>query len=143
MRLTTTLALALALLVAPLAAEAQRAGRVHRIGILESSPMWEPFYQRLRDLGYVEGQNLVVERRRVTEGKPEQIFGMAQQLVGTKVEVIATAGAVATGAAKQATTTIPIVISRWEIPSASGSCRAWPGRAGMSPGRRFSVQRRR
>ncbi len=100
----------LALLAAPLAAEGQPAGRVYRIGILESSPLWEPFHQRLRELGYIEGRNLVVDKRRVTEGKPEQITVMAQQLVEMKVEVIATAGAVATGAAKQATSTIPIVM---------------------------------
>jgi len=98
------------LLAAPLAAEAQPAGRVYRIGILESSPLWGPFHQRLRELGYIEGRNLVVDKRRVTEGKPEQITVMAQQLVEMKVEVIATAGAVATGAAKQATSTIPIVM---------------------------------
>jgi ABC-type uncharacterized transport system substrate-binding protein len=99
-----------AALAAPLAAEAQQAGKVHRIGILEYSALWEPFRQRLRELGYVEGRNLVVEEERVTEGKPEQIVVMAQQLVEMKVEVIATAGAVATGAAKRATTTIPIVM---------------------------------
>ena len=98
------------LLTAPLAAEGQPAGRVYRIGILESSPLWEPFHQRLRELGYIEGRNLVVDKRRVTEGKPEQITVMAQQLVEMKVEVIATAGAVATGAAKQVTSTIPIVM---------------------------------
>jgi ABC-type uncharacterized transport system substrate-binding protein len=97
-------------LAAPFAAGAQQAGKVYRIGILESSPMWEPFHQRLRELGYIEGRNLVVEKRRVTEGKPEQISVMAQQLAEMKVEVIATAGAVATGAAKQATTSIPIVM---------------------------------
>ena len=98
------------ILAAPLAADAEQAGKVYRIGILESSPLWEPFHQRLRELGYIEGQNLVVEKRRVTEGKPEQISVMARQLVEMKVEVIATAGAVATGAAKRATTSIPIVM---------------------------------
>jgi putative tryptophan/tyrosine transport system substrate-binding protein len=98
------------ILAAPLAADAEQAGKVYRIGILESSPLWEPFHQRLRELGYIEGQNLVVEKRRVTEGKPEQISLMARQLVEMKVEVIATAGAVATGAAKRATTSIPIVM---------------------------------
>jgi putative ABC transport system substrate-binding protein len=105
--LLTALAGALAV---PLDAGAQQAGKVYRIGILESSPMWEPFHQRLCELGYIEGRNLVVEKRRVTEGKPEQISVMAQQLAEMKVEVIATAGAVATGAAKQATTSIPIVM---------------------------------
>jgi putative tryptophan/tyrosine transport system substrate-binding protein len=97
------------LLAAALAAEAQQAGRVYRIGILEYSPIWEPFRQRLHELGYVESRNLVVEERRAT-GKPERITAMARELVATKVEVIVTAGAVATNAAKQVTTTIPIVM---------------------------------
>jgi putative tryptophan/tyrosine transport system substrate-binding protein len=98
-----------AVLAAPLAAWAQRTENVHRIGILEYSPLWEPFRQRLRELGYVEGRNLLVEERGVT-GKPDQISAMARELVDAKVDIIATAGAVATGAAKQATTTIPIVM---------------------------------
>src|SRR5437879_4347861 len=99
----------LGVLAVPLAAEPQQAGRVYRIGILEYSPIWEPFRQRLHELGYVESRNLVVEERRAT-GKPERITAMARELVGTKVEVIVTAGAVATNAAKQTTTTIPIVM---------------------------------
>ena len=99
-----------AVLAAPLVAEAQQTGHIYRVGILESSALWEPFHQRLRELGYVEGRNLIVENRSVTEGKPEQISVMAQQLVKMKVDVIVTAGAVATGAARRATTTIPIVM---------------------------------
>jgi len=99
-----------AIVAAPLAAAAQPTGHIYRLGILESSALWEPFHQRLRELGYVEGRNLIVEKRSVTEGKPEQIAVMAQQLVKIKVEVIATAGAVATSAAMRATTTIPIVM---------------------------------
>jgi putative tryptophan/tyrosine transport system substrate-binding protein len=99
-----------AVLAAPLAAEAQQTNYIYRVGILESSAIWEPFHQRLRELGYVEGRNLIVENRSVTEGKPEQISVMAQQLIKMKVDVIVTAGAVATGAAKRATTTIPIVM---------------------------------
>jgi putative tryptophan/tyrosine transport system substrate-binding protein len=99
-----------AVLAAPLVAEAQQTGHIYRVGILESSAIWEPFHQRLRELGYVEGRNLIVENRSVTEGKPEQISVMAQQLVKMKVDVIVTAGAVATGAARRATTTIPIVM---------------------------------
>jgi putative ABC transport system substrate-binding protein len=94
----------------PFTAAAQQPGRVYRIGTLESSALWEPFHQRLRELGYIEGRNLVVEKRGVTEGKPEQIAIMARQLVEMKVEVIASAGAVATSAARRVTTTIPIVM---------------------------------
>jgi len=99
-----------AVLAAPLAAGAQQTGHVYRIGILESSPLWEPFHQRLRELGYVEGRNLIVDTRHVTEGKPEQMFVMAQELVRANVELIASAGAIATGAAKRASATIPIVM---------------------------------
>ena len=89
--------------------KAQQTGRSYRIGILEYSPLWEPFRQRLRERGYVEGRNLLVEKRGVT-GKPDQISAMARELVDAKVDIIAAAGAVATDAAKQATTTIPIVM---------------------------------
>jgi len=99
-----------AVLAAPLAVGAQQAGRVYRIGTLESSALWDPFHQRLRELGYIEGRNLVVEKRSVTDGEPEKISIMAQQLVEAKVDVIASGGAVATAAAKRATTTIPIVM---------------------------------
>jgi putative tryptophan/tyrosine transport system substrate-binding protein len=99
-----------AIAASPVIAAAQQTGRVYRIGILESSALWEPFHQRLRELGYIEGRNLVVEKRSVTEGKPEQIAIMAQQLVEMKVDLIASAGAVATTAARRATTTIPIVM---------------------------------
>jgi putative tryptophan/tyrosine transport system substrate-binding protein len=99
-----------AIVATPVVATAQHPARVYRIGILQPSALWEPFHQRLAELGYVEGRNLVVERRSVAEGKPEQISVMARQLVEMKVEVIATAGAVATRAAKEATTAIPIVM---------------------------------
>jgi putative ABC transport system substrate-binding protein len=85
------------LLAAPLAAEAQeqKAGKVFRLGILGTSPptdpaaarLWGVFFQRLRELGYVEGQNLTVERR-FSEGRAERLPDLAADLVRLKVDVI-------------------------------------------------------
>jgi len=105
------LLLALAVLVAPPAAEAQEAGKIARIGMLASSPsdpFVEAFRQGLRELGYVEGRNITIEYR-WTEGRIERLPGLVADLVRLKVGVIVASsqGAVA---AKQATTTIPIVM---------------------------------
>ncbi len=102
-----------ALLAAPLAAEAQPAAKVPRIGYLSSnlagSPyMTEGFRQGLRDLGYVEGRNVVIEFRDA-EGKLERLPALAAELVELKVDVIVVGGTVAAVAAKQATSTVPIV----------------------------------
>ena len=104
------LLLALAVLVVPLAAEAQEAGKVARIGMLGSpdSPFVESFKQELRQLGYVEGRNISIEYRD-PEGKFERLPGLAADLVRLKVDVIV-ASSQAAVAAKQATTTIPIVM---------------------------------
>ena len=79
-------------------AEAQQAGKVYRIGFLRTgsgSPITSPFgiafRQRLRELGYIEGQNLVIEYRS-TEGKRERRAEMAAKLVRLKVDVIVTQG---------------------------------------------------
>ena len=102
------------LLAAPLAAEAQPAGKVPRIGYLAagSSAVFRTnslqFLQGLRDLGYVGGRDFVMEYR-FAEGKPEQLPGLAADLVRARVDVIVTGGAPATLAAMQATRTIPIV----------------------------------
>ena len=111
---TTTFIAVLALLptlVVPLAAKAQEAGKVAHIGMLASSPsdpFVEAFKQELRELGYVEGRNIIVEYR-WAEGKLERLPGLAADLVRLKVDVIVASsqGAVA---AKQATTAIPIVM---------------------------------
>ena len=100
----------LATLVAPLAAKAQEAGKVARIGMLvsSSSPFVEAFKQGLRELGYVEGRNIVIEYRS-TDGRDERLPGLAAELVRLKVDIIVASsqGAVA---ARQATTAIPIVM---------------------------------
>jgi putative tryptophan/tyrosine transport system substrate-binding protein len=97
------------LLAAPLAAEAQPAGKVYRVGLLDYAPFWEPLLQGLRDLGYVEGQNIAIEYR-PAEGRYDRLPRLAAELVRLKVDVIVTYGTPATRAAKQATTTVPIIM---------------------------------
>ncbi len=100
-------------LAAPLAAEAQQAAKVARRGFLASNRgaaphLGEAFLQGLRDLGYVEGRNLVIEYR-YAEGKLERLPALAAELVALKVDVIVAGNQVSALAAKQATKTIPIV----------------------------------
>ena len=108
--------LTLALLVAPLAADAQPSTNVHRIGLLRSGtppagpdPNLEAFRQGLRELGYVEGQNLVLEVR-YAAGNDERLPELAAELVRLPVEVLVASGTAAIHAAQQATRTIPIVM---------------------------------
>jgi putative ABC transport system substrate-binding protein len=104
------------LLAAPLAAEAQQAGKVYRIGYLSAGSASaarpptsrETFLQGLRDLGYVEGRDFVMEYR-YAEGQPDRLPRLAADLVRAPVDVIVTLGTPATLAAMQATGTIPIV----------------------------------
>ena len=114
------------LLAAPLAAEAQQAAKVPRIGYLGNYPPGafpqnhEAFLQGLRDLGYVEGRNVVIEYRDA-EGKVERLPILAAELVALKVDVIVTGGGTPTAlAAKQATKTIPIVFAAAIDPVADG-----------------------
>jgi ABC-type uncharacterized transport system substrate-binding protein len=105
-------ALALALLAAPLAGEAQPAGKIPRIGILRQGsppdPLVEAFRQGLRELGYVEDRNISIEYR-WAEGRNERIPGLAADLVRLRVDLIF-AGGIETLAAKDHTATIPIVM---------------------------------
>jgi putative ABC transport system substrate-binding protein len=107
-------ALAGGILVAPLAAGAQQAAKVARIGYLAAFPpstypqLHEAFLQGLSDLGYVKGRNLVIEYR-LAEGKVERFPALAAELVALRVDVIAALGTAQALAAKQATRTIPIV----------------------------------
>ena len=112
------------LLTRPLPAEAQQPGRVYRIGFLWDSPaVWphalEGFRQGLRDLGWVEGQNLVIEYR-WAEGRFDQLASLAEDLVRLKVDVIVAPTSIYTGAAKRATSTIPIVFASHADPIGSG-----------------------
>jgi len=115
------LALALALLVVPGAAEAQQAGKVFSLGILSSHPARPPagpigpewpyrvnVIGRLKELGWIEGQNLKIEGA-FGEGREERLPQLADDLVRRHVDVIWTTGPAAALAAKRATTTIPIV----------------------------------
>jgi putative ABC transport system substrate-binding protein len=113
------------LVAAPLAAEAQPAGKVARIGFLGLNPGANPhrrgaFLQGLRDFGYVEGRNVVIEYRSA-EGKLERLSALAAELVALKVDVIVTGGGTPTAlAAKQATRTLPIVFSSATDPVTDG-----------------------
>jgi putative ABC transport system substrate-binding protein len=114
---------AAAVLAAPLAAEAQQAAKIFRIGYLATNPtphFQEAFRQGLRDLGYVEGRNLVIEDRDA-EGKPERLPALAAELVALKVDVIvAPASTLAALAAKQATRALPVVFIGTADPVTSG-----------------------
>ena len=123
-RRTFLSALTGSLLAAPFVAEAQPAGKVARIGYLAPNLAVNPhlpeaFRQGLRDLGYVEGRNLVIEIRSA-EGKLERLPALAAELVALKVDVIVAGGTPAALAAKQATTTLPIVVSAAGDPVTSG-----------------------
>ena len=113
------------LLAAPLAAEAQQAGRVSRIGYLSlfsasnPYPPSEAFWQGLHDLGWVEGQNIAIERR-FAEGKARRLADLAAELVRLRVDLIFAETTPAARAVKQATTTIPIVFSPIADPIGSG-----------------------
>ncbi len=106
-----------AILAAPLVAEAKQTANVTRIGYLSTNlaatpHLLEAFRQGLRDLGYVEGRNLVIEYRDA-EGKVERLPALATELVALKVDVIVTEGGSTNTAlaAKQATGTLPIVFA--------------------------------
>lgn len=109
------LALVFGMLLAPLTAEAQQPAKVYRIGILPPGPisarahLWEAFRQGLRELGYVEGQNITLVFPS-TEVRPERLREHAAELVSLEVDVIVAATTLAAKAATEATRTIPIVI---------------------------------
>jgi len=112
------------LLAAPLAAEAQQAAKIARIGYLAGSLAGNPhlpeaFRQGLRDLGYVEGRTVVIEYRDA-EGKLERLPALAVELVALKVDVILAGGTPQALAAKQATRTLPIVFAAHADPVGSG-----------------------
>jgi putative ABC transport system substrate-binding protein len=110
------------LLAAPLASEAQQAGKVYRIGVLEMTPValnaanLEAFRQGLRELGYVERQNYAIEYRSA-DGRPERFPDLAR----LKVDLIVTRGTPAALAAKNATRTIPIVMATSGDPVGTGA----------------------
>jgi ABC-type uncharacterized transport system substrate-binding protein len=101
-----------------------RPGRVYRIGFLWEGPdvfpdAIEAFGQGLSDLGYVEGRNLTIEYR-WGEGKPEKMLALAKELVRLKVDIIVAPSSIYTEAAKQATSTIPIIFMSHADPLGTG-----------------------
>jgi putative ABC transport system substrate-binding protein len=110
-----------AMLVAPLVGEAPQAKQVPRIGVLTgpADPGVEAFRQGLRERGYVERENITIERRSA-EGEPDRLPGLAAELVRLKVDVIVASSNPAVIALKQATRTIPIVMSIVADPVGAG-----------------------
>jgi putative ABC transport system substrate-binding protein len=114
-----------ALLAMPLGAEAQQAGKVYQVGFvsLGTHPtrqgMWAKLMDAMRELGYAEGQNLIV-RRALAEGNPERLPALVAELVQAKVNVIVTTSTPETLAAKRASATMPIVMTRVPDPVEQG-----------------------
>jgi putative ABC transport system substrate-binding protein len=117
------------LLAVPLAAAAQQAGRVWRIGFLglpsasSAAARVEAFRRGLRELGYVEGRNLAIEFR-WAEGNADRLPALAAEVTKLKVDVIVTQGTEATVAAHRSTTTIPIVVTVISDPVGTGLVRS-------------------
>ena len=114
MKKIAILVAALAILLSTYPATAQQAGKVYRIGYLHvaniaKSSGSQAFFQGLRDLGYVEGRNIIIERRSA-KGRRDHLAELAAELVRLKVDVIVGPGAIGQAAIK-ATRTIPIVIT--------------------------------
>ncbi len=130
--------LAVSLTLAPLIVEAQTAGKVYRVGFIAITPvatiMSDPthqfnsaFRQEMRDRGYVEGQNLVLELRSL-EGKTERASEIVAELVRLNVDVIVTVGPEMTRQARRVTTTVPIVtFSRAPVEEGLVASLARPG----------------
>jgi ABC-type uncharacterized transport system substrate-binding protein len=114
--------IAVVLVAVAIIAEAQQPKNVPRIGYLGGSGVSriDAFRQGLRELGYVEGKNIVIESRRFTGGKPDRLAALAAELVRLKVDVIVTSGSNPTRAAKEATATIPIVMAQDPDPVGNG-----------------------
>src|SRR5437667_1290657 len=125
------------LLAAPLAAQAQPAGNAWRIGLVSVAYLKDEdiFFQRLRELGYVEGQNLVVERR-YSEGRAERFPEFAAELVRLKADIIILTTTPAALAVKGATNIVPVVFPTAIDPVGTGVVPASPGLRGTSPARR-------
>jgi ABC-type uncharacterized transport system substrate-binding protein len=113
-------------LAAPLVAEAQPAQGVRRIGLLGSYPaahLIEALRQGLRNAGWVEGQNIVIESR-WARGNPERLRDLAAELVQQKVEVIVLSSSLHVEAARRVTSTIPIVFGTHADPIETGHVKS-------------------
>ena len=108
--------LSISLLVAPPTVDAQQPEKIYRIGVLGATSAsayavyLEAFRQGLRDLGYVEGRNVVLESR-WAEGRYDRLSNLAAELIRARVDLIVTHGPSGARAAKQATGTVPIVMA--------------------------------
>lgn len=115
-------------LTVPVVARAQPGGHAYRIGLLGTAPLVgtgsarlvDALVQGLRELGYVEGQNVVLERRHDPQGRPDHLVELAAELVRLRVDVIVATGTLAPHAAKSATTTIPVIFTNHGDPVGSG-----------------------
>jgi len=113
------------LLAAPLAAEAQPTGKVYRIGFIltatpnETGHLLKALNEGLRELGYVEGRNVVFERR-YAEGRQERLPALAAELVRLNVDIFVTGSNPVIAAVKQVTATIPVVMAVSRDPVGSG-----------------------
>ena len=120
------------LLAVPFAARAQQTGKIYRIGILEAirakenAANLDALRKGLRELGYVEGRNLIIEYRSA-DGRAERFPDLAAELVRLKVDLIVARGTPAAKAAKTATETIPVVMATMGDPRAIVASFARPG----------------
>jgi putative tryptophan/tyrosine transport system substrate-binding protein len=130
-------ALGALLLALGIPAEAQQPKKIPRIGVLRgglgAGPVYEAFRQGLRELGYVEGQNIILEVRD-TEAKAERLPDLAAELVRLKVDVIVTSSTPAIQAVKQATSSIPIVMAFSGDPVGTGLVASLPKPGGNITG---------
>jgi putative ABC transport system substrate-binding protein len=119
------LALVLAALIRPSPAEAQPTGRLPRVGVIwetsatTASPARIAFRHGLRELGYTEGQNILVEDR-YADGRLDQISTLAAELIALGVDVLVVGGTIAARSTKAVTSTIPIVFTQAGDPVSSG-----------------------
>ena len=122
-RIGFVVVLAASLVLAPLAADAQQAAKIPRVGLIRPGtapdPYVDAFRQGLDDLGYVERQTVALEYR-WAEGRLARLPALAAELVRLKVDIIVTQGEEATRAAKEATSTIPIVMATSGDPVGAG-----------------------
>jgi putative tryptophan/tyrosine transport system substrate-binding protein len=134
-------AIVVALTVCGAKAEAQQPGKIPRIGYLDSSTAshsavgLEAFWQEMRKLGWIEGQNIAIEYR-YAEGKRDRFPELAAELVRLKVDLIVVEGTGLALAAKSATTTIPIVVTNAGDPVGTGLVASLARPEAMSPGTR-------
>jgi len=117
--------------------DAQPPTKIPRIGYLDNGTasgtavLVDAFRQELRKLGWTEGKNIAIEYR-FAEQKPERLPDLAAELVRLKVDLIVTSGRNTPLAAKQATTTLPIVMTTSPDPVREGLVKVWRGREAMS-----------